>query len=138
MSPSESSLPMVIARIVHLFENIKNEEMMCHVHWYRYVASYQIYPFLCFLGLVNHIQYVTFSRGSETVLGGTSYQHELFLITDCEDISISSICRPVKVEHVYVDHGMWEESGGKEIPDDILQLMASGHHDDQNFTCRFR
>ncbi|CAG0886916.1 unnamed protein product [Darwinula stevensoni] len=138
MTPSESSLPMVIARIVHLFENIKNEEMMCHVHWYRYVASYQIQQFLHLGKSYTKCPYLMHSRGSETVLGGTSYQHELFLIPDCEDISISSICRPVQVEHVYVDRDMWEESGGKEIPDDILQLLASGHHDDQNFTCRFR
>ncbi|CAN7984788.1 unnamed protein product [Ixodes hexagonus] len=64
VTPKDPGTPLYVARVVYLFENPSGEKMF-HAHW--------------------------FWRGSDTVLGESSDPRELFLVSECEHQSLSTV-----------------------------------------------
>ncbi|XP_014281484.1 DNA (cytosine-5)-methyltransferase 1 [Halyomorpha halys] len=85
VEPANSSSPVVVGRIMYMWEN-KFTQMFMHVQWY--------------------------CRGSETALGETADPQELFAIDECENSLLSGISSVVKVE-IQKPSLSWASEGGK-------------------------
>lgn len=83
IEPSDSSIPLYIAKVVYMFET-KNGEKLFHASW--------------------------FCRGTDTVLGETSDPVELFLTDECEEPPFTSVKCKAKVTYKEVPFN-WADLG---------------------------
>ncbi|XP_071444299.1 DNA (cytosine-5)-methyltransferase 1-like [Hetaerina americana] len=98
VQPSNPSTPFFVARVNSMWED-KNGRKMFHAVW--------------------------FCRGSETILGETADQWELFSIDECEDVSLRSIAKKTSVIR-YVHPDDWSSQGGVVDGLDVTKGIGNG------------
>lgn len=92
VKPNDPKAPSFVARVVSMGEDTKGSQK-AHLQW--------------------------FIRGSDTVLGETSDQREIFLVNVCEDVSFGLIMQVATVQYHKTPHN-WHMLGGEPLPIDDL------------------